>query len=71
MYSYLLLVNIVSDSLQRKRIGFAIIGATACIIILNFMFLVLSLKTLIENVSAISMIYENSPLKVVDNKYSK
>ena len=44
LYSYLLLVNIVSDSLQRKRIGFAIIGATAGIIILNFVFLVLTLS---------------------------
>ena len=43
LYAYLLLVNIVSDSLQRTRIGFAIIGATAVIIILNFVFLVFTL----------------------------
>ena len=49
LYSYLLLVNIVSDSLQRKRIGFAIIGATAGIIILNLVFLVLTLGKVLRS----------------------
>ena len=43
LYFYLMLVNIVSDSLQRTRIGFAILGATAGIIILNFVFLIFTL----------------------------
>ena len=48
LYAYLLLVNIVSDSVQRERIGYAIIGATSCIIILNFVFLVFTLSKVLK-----------------------
>ena len=44
-----MLVNIVSDSLQRMRIGFAIIGATAGIIMLNFVFLVFTLGKVLKS----------------------
>ena len=49
LYFYLMLVNIVSDSLQRMRIGFAIIGATAGIIMLNFVFLVFTLGKVLKS----------------------
>ena len=49
LYFYLMLVNIVSDSLQRMRIGFAIIGATAGIIMLNFVFLVFTIGKVLKS----------------------
>ena len=48
LYSYLLLANVVSDPLQRERIGCAIIVSIAGTITLNFILLVLTLAKVLR-----------------------